>query len=272
MVFESSDRLRQSAQVTSPRTPNADVVILGGGLSGLWLAHLLADHASVLLIDRAESVRSPTVAALGIVAAGQAESPARLEKALGSDGAHRLWSWSQYACRSLRLLADELEVPCEPLPVYRLSLERREEEELRRTAELIAHWEGADRVRTLERPQLATVGLRDSFSFGVELGSDFVFAPGALLSALEDALEGRIRRETGRYVVTGVRGGQLELHHDGNRLRTEIAVVAGGAGSAAAHPWLSEAIIPVRIHRSSFPGKGRPGAETRPTLAAAQRR
>ena len=267
MVSESSDRLRQPAQVTSPSTPDADVVILGGGLSGLWLAHQLADHASVLLIEPTESLPSPSHTALGIVAAGQAESPARLEKALGSEGAHRLWEWSQYACRSLRLLADELEVPREALPVYRLSLDRREEEELRHSAELIAEWEGVDRVRTLERRELTTVGLRDSFSFGVHLRSDFAFAPGSLVAALEASLQGRVRRGTGNYVITGLRGGQLELHQDGKRLKTEIAVVAGGAGSAAAHPWLRDAIIPVRIHRSSFPGETGPGAQTAIPLA-----
>jgi glycine/D-amino acid oxidase-like deaminating enzyme len=158
-------------------------------------------------------------------------------------------------------------VPWEPIPVYRLSLDPREEEELRHSAELMTRWEGADRVRTFERHELATVGLRDSFSYGVHLRSDFVFAPGSLVSALEGALEGRVRRGTGSYVITGVQGGQLELHHDGNRLQTEIAVVAGGAGSAAAHPWLTDAIIPVRIHRSSFPAGTSSGAQTATPLA-----
>jgi glycine/D-amino acid oxidase-like deaminating enzyme len=253
--------------VTSALTLHADVVVVGGGLSALWLAHRLADHASVLLVDSKEQTKSPSRSSLGIVAAGQCESPARLETALGHEQARRLWEWSQHACLSLRELANELHVSCSDVPVVRLSLDPREEAELQRSVELITSWEGSQGLQTLQAQELASLGLGVDFSFGMQVRSDFVLDPASLLSALEHALKDRVRRTRGNYMVTGVHGGYLQLQEEDHAIRTELAVVAGGAGSAAVHPWLKDAVIPVRIHRSSLHSGESPEETSRASLA-----
>ena len=248
--------------MASPQS--ADVVILGGGLSGLWLAHRLADEADVLILDPSYSgVRyGPAAPKLEVAAVGSVDNLAQLHAALGPTRADSLWGWSERALTALRSLHTELEVPQVRGRVLRIAGNEPEWQQLQlsaglsRSRALDARSHDPGHVELYGTVELRGFGITGAFPGALELGSDFVADRTALLSGLRQRLKGRarlvpLRAHVDRSEVDGVR----LRGDDGSEVRAEIVVIAGGAESASAHPWLEKVIVPVRLHDSAHLGK-----------------
>lgn len=228
-----------------------DVAILGGGLAGLWLAHSLADHADVLLVDQPSGHQACNSSSLGIAAAGQGDNPARLAAALGNDPSEALWRWSRRATDRLRGLCAELDVGLIPGTVVRLAFDPHEDEELRTTAALLRRWEPDSEVQVIEGDEIGRGGLGGPFSFGLRLPGDFICPVVQVADELRDRLDGRAAMILGAATTSGPSQGGVAVHVGGQSTQAEIVVVCGGAGSAAIHPAFGDLVIPVRIHASA---------------------
>jgi len=227
-----------------------DVAVLGGGLAGLWLAHQLADHAEVLLVDEHDSRESHHTSSLGIAAVGQGDNPARLVAALGEDGSEQLWRWSRRAVSGLRGLCVELGVAISQEPVLRLALDPHEEVELRETAALIEKWEPERRALLVERGELSSGGLGDEFLVGLQVAGDMVVGQDSVRQELKRRLGGRASMVTGCASVGDSNAGGVVVAIDGVSVVAELVVVCCGARAATAHPAFKELVFPVRIHAS----------------------
>jgi glycine/D-amino acid oxidase-like deaminating enzyme len=236
--------------MSSDLPTKVDVAILGGGLAGLWLAHSLADHADVLLVDRPSGHKACGSSSLGIAAAGQGDNPARLAAGLGAEAAEALWLWSRRATDRLKELCEELSIGSTPGPVVRLAFDKHEDAELRTTAALLRQWEPGSEVRVIEREEIRRGGLGDPFSFGLHLRRDFICPVVQVADELRNRLDGRATRVLGAATTSGPSGGAVAVHVEGQTTYAEIVVVCGGAGSAGIHPAFTDLVIPVRVHAS----------------------
>jgi len=238
--------------MSSDLPTKVDVAILGGGLAGLWLAHSLADHANVLLVDQPSGHQACSSSSLGIAAAGQGDNPARLAAGLGADASEALWRWSRRATDRLRGLCKELDVGLTLGPVVRLAFDKHEDAELRTTAALLRRWEPDNEVRVIEREEIRSGGLGGQFSFGLHLSRDFICPVVRVTDGLRDRLDGRAARVLGTATTSGPSQGAVAVHVEGQTTYAEIVVVCGGAGSAAIHPAFTDLVIPVRVHASAI--------------------
>ena len=227
-----------------------DVAILGGGLAGLWLAHRLADHADVLLVDDRRRVNSCLSSSLGIAAVGQGDNPARLAAALGKDRSEDLWRWSRRAVSLLEGLCNELGIPVSEEPVLRFALDVHEEEELRRTAALISEWETSASVRIVESGAVRAGGLGDAFRLAICVEGDAVVPLAGLGRELSRRLTTRVATATGRAVVGNASLDGVVIEVEGVPVVAELVVICSGAAAGGAHPAFGDLVFPVRVHAS----------------------
>ena len=258
---------RLPGQVMAPAN-SADVVIVGGGLSGLWLAHRLADEAEVLLLDplTPASQREAAAPRLEVAAIGSVDNLAQLHSALGPSRANSLWSWSERALTALRSLHTELKVAQVCGRVLGLPAMSRNGNNFssRQPSAVPGLW-----MEKASTPRWWSSAAPKSFAasvlqatFRVRLNSAPTSWPIGTRSSQDwrKRLKGRarfaaLRAQVDRCEVDGVR---LRAD-DGSQVRGELVVLAGGAESASAHPWLEKVIVPVRLHDSARPGGTRPG-------------
>ncbi len=206
-----------------------DVAVIGGGLAGLLAARALGSEADVVLVDGGPGPAAASSRCLGIVAAGGAESPARLASALGEARAAELWRWSADSCRRLLDLAEELGVPVGRGGSLRRAIGRVEAAEWEASVPLLRAWTGLDVTA----------------SEAVHVPGDGQLDPGLLLEAL--AGDRGVRRLAGPARIDRVGGDGVELALADRPLRAEMVVVAAGVGCPSVHGWFEPMLFPVRL-------------------------
>jgi glycine/D-amino acid oxidase-like deaminating enzyme len=261
------------------------VAVIGAGIAGQLLVHELGEVPDLVLISdpgaaHAGGAGAPAVPApassraLGIVARGPADNPARLAEALGADAAERLWSWSAASVGRTFELARRRRIPCVREGVWRAFLDEREEEDWRRSEALLRGWgESGDWVSGDEFERISGArGFRSAYLVrgdgGVladALGSvgEALFRPAmpdvdwdsadapqsiALLGAQSGVLESPKRiRAAARIGGRDDGAVRIEFDDGGNPLWAEIVVVAAGVRSPSVHPWFGPMLYPVRL-------------------------
>ena len=208
-----------------------------------------------MLIDAPGPPAPCTERALGVVARGGVDSPARLALGLGEE-AEALWRWSGRGVESLLDRAQDLGVRVNRGGTWRLSLGPDEWREWETSARLLSRW-GVN-SRSLTATAVQDAGLGRGFEGGVWIGGEGQVDAGGLHAALGARLEGRITLRGGPGTIEASMGGVRIATPDGPVL-SEIAVVAAGALAATAHPWFRPVILPVRLQGLSVPGAARPG-------------
>jgi glycine/D-amino acid oxidase-like deaminating enzyme len=130
----------------SPKYPrlsgmhNADVVIVGGGITGAGIAHVLAEAGiQVVLVEAGRVGRGSTAASTALLMQETDESLGALQHRYGRARANRIWELSHNATRDLVRTLRRLHVPVdEPETIY-YSTTRDAAGELRRECERRRH-------------------------------------------------------------------------------------------------------------------------------------
>jgi glycine/D-amino acid oxidase-like deaminating enzyme len=172
---------------------------------------------------------------MGIVAAGGADSPARLVHAIGEEATAELWRFSRAA--SDRLIALD---PNARRGVWRLSLHDSEAQEWALSKRLLTRWKEPDVQEPDPTERASRAGL--GFVGGVHVGRDGVVDLTTALSRFDEVpLHAGVAR-----ITEG--GGRVQIERRGAEpIQAEIAIVAAGVGCGTVHPFFSDLLYPVRF-------------------------
>jgi glycine/D-amino acid oxidase-like deaminating enzyme len=223
-----------------------DVAVLGDGIAGLLTAHALADAADVVIVAPKAPPRPATASALGIVASGGIDSPARLAVALGEPAARAFWTWSADATARLLSLAAGMGVEASVTGSWRLAMGEVEAAEWEASLGLLRRWLGEGAARPATGDERDRLGR--GFDRAVRVAGDGVLDVAELSDALRSGLSDRVAAVESPARIDGIGADGVELLLDGgDRLRAELVVVAAGAGCGSVHPWFGPTLFPVRL-------------------------
>lgn len=110
--------LEQRDQLPSLRSDiRADAVVIGGGITGLTVAQLLADRGrSVVVLERDTCGSGATGRSSGFITPDSELQVAQLVRRFGNDVAGRLWRHAAAACEHIRRTIGAYRVDCDFLP------------------------------------------------------------------------------------------------------------------------------------------------------------
>ena len=230
-------------------TARCDIAVVGGGLTGLLAAdRLVRAGADVVLVDPHHPCEAASARALGIVALGWIDSPARLAGALGEPLARGLYAWSALAVASLRRVAAELRVTWRSTGSLRLAMDEQDHLAWQGSVELLRRWGLGGPVRGLSPDEVDALGPSDRLLGGVLVPDDALLD----LSELMLRLGARFDDAGGRRLQASVAGeagsgAPVLVSSDGSRLTAELVVAAPGAEAASLHPFFATSTYPVRL-------------------------
>ena len=223
---------------------SSDVVVIGGGLSGLLCALYLArSGVEVTVLDAdpfafGPQADSASMASLGLVQLGTAEHPHRLAHALGVERAKQYLSFSQ---RSIDLLAQEVPMERGGLRVG-IGAEIKELEEAARVSEALGFpssiW---SQERVAEHLGCQLLGPAR------HVPQDGRLDPAQALAVLAEKARGAgARLLAGQRVQAVDLDDSITLRLQEGAARCELVVYAASWGLRTLDPWFADKLYPVR--------------------------
>ncbi|GEM_PF-1051086 len=227
----------------SPAPDRADVIVIGGGPSGLATALCLAQAGTdVVLLEARDDFGLGFAARIaGAVALGTVEHPNRLVAGLGHDDTRGLFAFTR---ANLALSRDWLDA-APTGGVYAAGMPG-EDQDLTASAHLLAQLgvQATPVEPSLVRDETGAVGLGG----GLLLSEEASVIPASALHRLADlaAAQGA-RLHTGHRVVRVDEADELTVHLAGRSLSSQVVVWAAGAACQRLHPDFADVVWPVRI-------------------------
>jgi glycine/D-amino acid oxidase-like deaminating enzyme len=228
---------REPATTSLDTDLSADVVIVGGGLTGAVIAHTcVASGLSTVVLEAEQLARGSTSANTGLLVYEPDELFTSLAARYGSDAALRVWHRSREAASSLVDTLRHLRVPCEIArrsSVYVSTTARsrqrlREEYQLRCALGVGGRW--------LERAELGRMHVRGTGA--IETRGHAQLDPyRASLGLIVAAIKGGARVFTGARVTrveTAARS--VRVHTAGGSVRARRVIVATGYATREFRP------------------------------------
>ncbi|MEX2315099.1 MAG: FAD-binding oxidoreductase [Thermomicrobiales bacterium] len=229
----------------------ADIVVVGGGMLGVWTAYWLARAgASVTLVERTAVAWGATGRNGGFVSAGVAEGLAGATQRIGAENAWAVWKLSAEGREIVRQVIAEEGIDCDYREAGTLSLTLGETglEAARRGIELMS--EGGVTVDLLDRQGLGELILTP---LGPEITGGVLHHDNALLHSARylNGVAEAARRHGTRLVVADVE--RLEANADGTLVVTSAGTIQASKVVVGVNAWTDELIpalagliVPVR--------------------------
>ncbi|WP_170263362.1 NAD(P)/FAD-dependent oxidoreductase [Blastochloris sulfoviridis] len=256
MVNVASETFFEATAVARPDRPalrtdlDCEVVVVGGGLAGLWTALVLARRGrDVVVVEAGRIGAGASGRNAGFVSAGYAEIPSRILSRVGEDHARALWQLSAEGAEAVRSLIAETGMPgVEPAPGRLIAFRAAGESVAARVAERMTRW--GTLAEAWPRAQVREVLRSERYYTALHLPGAFQIHPLNFVLGLAAAVEaagGRIFEST--PVQAGdVAGVRKVIETPQARLRAHEVVFCGSAGIGGAFPALGRCILPVARH------------------------
>ena len=244
-------------------TSTADVVIVGGGLTGCATAYALsAAGVEVVVLEADQIGRGTTAASAGWMGDEPGVGFAELETALGLRDARRTWHAWHRAGLDFAALLRRLKIKCALEPLGSTTAARSLEQ-----AQRLKREQKARRAAGIDTPLLGaraiTVELGFSALAGIRARDGATIDPYRAAVGLARAAVERGARQFERSPVTRITFGRrdAEVHTTGGRIRTTRVIVATGGPTALfkglrRHFWFRQsysaltAPVPARIRQA----------------------
>lgn len=234
--------------------PHADVVVLGGGLSGVWLALALAEAGRPpLVLERAHLAAGASGRNGGLLLPGTAELYPALVARHGRDAARALWAWAVAGAADVVATIARYGIDCDwrPEGALHAAVSEAEAVHLRNGAAMLAadgfpgEWlDTHDVAAWLDVPR------PDDFHGALHLPDGGAFHSGRLVAGLAAAAASHGATFTQGVDVRGIdrhHGDRpLVVHTDRGPTTAEVVVVATNAWLPELLPHLGDVVVPVR--------------------------
>lgn len=238
----------------TPRAPleetaTAEVVVLGGGITGVSAAYFLASRGcKVVLLERNAVASGATGRNAGFILAGVSHTYSIAVKAHGPERAKRLWELSLGNHALIRELVSGESIDClyARNGSYTLALSDNEFQAHRRTVE--AATRDGFRAELLDDTDVARLFPRAGFKGGTFNPDDGEIHPAHFVRGLARAAEARGARicENSRVTDLDTSGTTVEVATEKGRLSAPLLLLATNAYTALLHPYFQDALVGMR--------------------------
>ena len=228
---------------------DADVLVIGGGITGITLAYTLASRdTSVVVVDASWLAGAASGNNAGFLMAGRAEPYGELIALYGRAGAKAVLDTGRRSHQRIRGLIDELGLACEYRVCGSVRLARTEEEAEDQRASLPMLVEDGYRMHEVPVAEVVSPEAAPHFRAAFLDPQDGEFHPVKFLHGVARAAEKRGARlfEHSRVRSARWRDGQWTASLDAGQVRARIVVLATNAGAALDVPALDALIKPRR--------------------------
>lgn len=235
-------------------SPHTDVLVIGAGLTGTWLALALAEAGRPpLVLERAHLAAGASGRNGGLLLPGTAELYPALVARHGPAAARTLWAWAVAGAADVVATIHHYGIDCDwrPEGALHTAVSEPEAAHLRNAAAMLAAdgfpgaWIAANDVAAwLDVPR------PDDFHGALHLPDGGAFHSGRLVAGLAAAAASR-----GATFVEGVDVHGIDRHHDDRPvvvhtdrgpITAEVVVVATNAWLPELLPRFSDLVVPVR--------------------------
>ena len=228
---------------------NADVLVVGGGVTGITLAYTLAEQGSLVgLLEAGELAGEASGRNAGFLLAAPAEPYAERIALWGREGARAVLHVGRRTHQRVRQLVQTLGIECdyEQTGSLRLTRTPEETEDLRASLPELRH-DGFP-MREIPVAEAVAEHVVSAFDAAFEVPEDGQFHPVRFLHALAAEAIRRGARLHVRTPVTAARwqGGLWEVQAGGHVARARTLVLATNAFTPRLLPHLSPLIVPRR--------------------------
>jgi glycine/D-amino acid oxidase-like deaminating enzyme len=248
---------------------DADVLVIGGGITGITLAYTLASRdVGVVLVDAGWLAGAASGRNAGFLAAGPAEPYGELIALYGRGGAKAMVDIGRRSHLRVRALIDELGLACEYKASGSVRLARTEEEAEDQRASLPLLAEDGYRMREVPVDDVVGKDAARHFRAAFLDAQDGELHPVKFLHGVARGAERRGARlfEHSRVRSARWRDGQWVASLEGGQVRARTVVLATNASAPLDVPALDALIKPRRGQMLSTAPLGRRVIE-HPTLA-----
>jgi gamma-glutamylputrescine oxidase len=256
MLSSASGTYYDTDVVARPQRPqlatdlDCEMVVVGGGLAGLWTALELARRGrEVAVVEAGRIGQGASGGNAGMVGPGYAEDPAVIAGRVGERHARALWQLSAEGLAAIRDLIAETRMPgVGVVPGRLIALRTAGEDAALRLAERLGRWGSDAEPWPREKVRAALDTAR--YHAAVSLPEGFHLNPLNFVLGLAQAVEaagGRIF-ELSPAVRVDLDGVRKLIETPSGRLRTQEVVVCGSAGAGRVFPPLARAILPLACH------------------------
>ncbi len=234
----------------------ADVAIVGGGITGVATAYFLASSSfRTVLVEAGDLAGGASGRNAGLVLTGLADHYNRLARGIGRTAARSVWAYTADNGRLIREAVEKHRIDCgyDACGSYVLATFKAEQDDLAESHE----WMREDRLLGPQGP-LGAVELLSKTGLGERSRAprglaalfqprDAAVDPAALVRGLARHLGPSVRiHERTEVIGLSVTSDGVELATPRGRLRAHVAVIATNAAAARLHAFFEDRIWAVR--------------------------